>query len=611
MYISSAGKENADIVFQEFLKEELAKTQDNLQTSISASEKDINPITKLLQAKIQEKDEIISDKDHETFALKEKVQKNGRDLKAERAKVQEFKDELDVMRSERDSFAKKANTLEKYRQKIQSAQQDTDQLRKEIGQLRKENDAASDALKHHSDTIDEMRKENTKLQLENNEYRPALSRSEQHNHDLQKAKKRLEFDNTELAQRLHASEQREQALQRELGEDRRGFVADQPPNTTTEQTLLTELGTTEELRLASMLLTWTRLISLSRRDKLAIVEAEHRETQSIRDAHVSALQSMLDDANERQKTRNEKHLETYQEKLQLEASLNQIQQGASAEWSKSTSPEFRNVTHTSNSTESFEKRTAQLEAEKKKRAEIEGQLREAIRQLDTSQNDRMSLEDLFWMVVEQHTNHLSVALVDMDKLKMLEEVKKHNSAALTQLQKQHKILQGDYREMESDLDDHKVMLQNSTDARASKQGTASSEQELQNILEIVRAATAERPANSAGQEAIVQRFESLTDIITRDREGVAKAREVNKVILPEADYEFSSLRNPTAAQPSPRTSSNRPSSTNRLFSSIRPSSSNRPPSTSRPSSANRPPSSHASSWVGRFKAKDNANSNKT
>lgn len=594
-------------MFQELLKDELAKTQDNLQTSISASKSDTNPITKLLQAKIQEKDEIISDKDHETFELKEKVQKNARDLKAERAKVQEFKDELDVMRSERDSFAKKANTLEKYRQKIQSAQQDTDQLRKEISQLRKENDAASDALKHHSDTIDEMRKENTKLQLEHNEYRPALSRSEQHNHDLQKAKKRLEFDNTELAQRLHASEQREQALQRELGEDRRGFVADQPPGTTTEQALSTELGTNEELRLASMLLTWTRLISLSRRDKLALLEAEHRETQSIRDAHVSALQSMLDEANERQKIRNEKYLETYEEKLQLEASLNQIQQGVSAEWSKSISPESRNVTHTSNSTESFQKRTAQLEAEKKKRAEIEGQLREAIRQLDASQHDRMSLEDLFWMVVEQHTNHLSVALVDVDKLKMLEEVKKHNSAALTQLQKQYKILQGDYREMESDLENHKVMLQNSTDA---KQGTTSSEQDLQNILDIVRAATAERPANLAGQEAIVQRVESLTDIITRDREGVAKAREVNKVILPEADYEFSSLRNPTAAQPSPRTFSNRPSSTNRLFSSTRPSSSNRPSSTSRPSSTNRPPSSHASLWVGRFKAKDNANTNK-
>lgn len=584
---------------QELLKDELAKTQDNLQNSISASKNDVNPTTKLLQAKIQEKDEIISDKDHETFELKEKVQKNGRDLKAERAKVQEFKDELDVVRSERDGFAKKANTLEKYKQKIQSAQQDADQLRKEIGQLRKENEAASDALKHHSDTIDEMRKENTRLQLEHNEYRPALSRSEQHNHDLQKAKKRLEFDNTELAQRLHASEQREQALQRELGEDRNESVTDQTPSATTDHNLLTELGTTEELRLASMLLTWTRLISLSRRDKLAQVEAEQRETQSNRDAHVSALQSMLDDANERQKTRDEKYLETYQEKLQIEASLNQILQGKSIEGSKSTGPKLRYVTHTSDSTETFQKRTAQLEAEKMKRAEIEGQLREAIRQLDASQHDRMSLEDLFWMVVEQHTNHLSVALVDMDKLKMLEEVKMHNSAALTKLQKQHKVLQSQYKEMGSDLDDHKVMLRNSTDARASIQGTASSEQELQNILKIVKAAAAERPADSADHEAISQRVELLTEIITKDREGVAKAREVNKVILPEADYEFSSLRNPTAAQSSPRTSSNR------LFSSTRPSPSNRPTSTNRPSSP------HASSWVGRFKVKDNANSNKT
>ena len=513
------------------------------------------------------------------------MQKNGRELKTERAKIQEYKDELDVIRSERDSLAKKANTLEKYKQKIHSSQQDTDQLRKEIGQLRKENEAASNALKHHSETIDELSRANTKLELEHDEYRPALSRSEQHNHDLQKAKKRLEFDNAELAQRLHAVEQREQALLRELGEDRRESVADQSPSITTDHSLLTELGGDTEgenqLRLASVLLTWTRLISLSRRDKLSLLEAEQRETQSDLDAQVSALQSMLDSANERQKMRDEKHLETYEEKLQLESSLKQIKHGKPIEGSKSTSPKARRVTHHRSSTEIFQKKTAQLEAERKKRAEIEAQLREAIRQVDASQRDRMSLEDLFWMVVEQHTNHLSVALVDLDKLKMLEEVKKQNSAALIQLHKQHKILQGHYIEMESDLDDHKVMLRKSVDDRSSMQSTASSKQELQSILEVVKAATAERPAESAGQDAIARRVESLADVISKEREGVAVAREVNKVIIPETDYEFRSLQDPDAARPPSSASQNRPSS-----SSTRP-------------------------WVGKLKAKDKADSSNT
>ena len=565
--------------------------QDILQTRMSTSKGDANPNIKLLQAKIQEKDEIISDKDHETFEMKEQMQKNFRDLKAERARVQEFKDELDVIRSERDNFAKKANTLEKYKQKIQSSQQDTDQLRKEIAQLRKENDTATDALKHHSYVIDDLRQANTKLELEHNEYRPALSRSEQHNHDLQKAKKRLEFDNVELAQRLHTSEQKEQALLRELGQDRRESVADQSLKVATDRNLLTELGGDSEgenqLRLASTLLTWTRLIGLSRRDKISLLEAEHRETQSERDAQNSALQTMLDNANERQRLWDEKRLETYHEKLRLESSLKKMQEGISIEGSKSTGPQVRKSAHNLDSTEIFQKRTAQLENEKKKRAEIETELREAIRQVDASQQDRMFLEDIFWMVVEQHTNHLSVALVDMDKLKMLEEVKRQNSTALIELQKQHKLLQGSYKEAENDLDSHRALLRKSIDNRASMHTTASQQQELQNILEVVRAATSKQSTTStSSQDAIAKRIESLTNIITRDREGVAVAREVNKVILPECDYNFASLQDPAAAMPPTRASPRRPSS--------------RPFSTQ-----------ISSSWVGRFKSKDKANSHQS
>ena len=572
----------------EALKEELNKAQKTLHTSVLASKGDGNPTIKLLHTKIQEKDEIISDKDHETFELREQMQKNARDAKAERAKVQEFKDELDVIKSERDNFAKKANTLEKYRQKIQSSQQDTDQLRKEISQLRKENDAASDALKHHSDAIEGLRKENTKLELEHNEYRPALSRSEQHNHDLQKAKKRLEFDNTELAQRLHACEQREQALLRELGEDRRESVADESSGVTPDPNLLTELGGDTEgenqLRLATALLTWTRLISLSRKDQIPFPEGQSQETQPDLIAQVSALRSMLDDAEERQKIRDAKYLETYQEKLQLESSLKQVREGKPIEGSKSPDRRIENLTHKSSSTESFQKRFAELENEKRKRAEIETQLREAIRQLDTTQQDRMSLGELFWVVIEQHTNHLSVALVDLDKLRMLEEVKKQNSAALIQLQKQHKILQGHYKDMESDLDDHKVMLRKSIDDRAFRQ-TNNSSNELQDILQVIKAATTEQPTESAIQESISKRIDSLSEIIFKDREGVAKAREVNKLLLPEADYEFRSLLNPPAAQP--------------------PSRSSRPPSFRSMSATRRPPSTKSdTSWIGRFKPKD-------
>ena len=552
--------------------------------SATVSRVDTDPSIKLLQTKIQEKDEIISDKDHETFELREKLHKNSRDLQAERARIQEFKDELDVLRSERDNFAKKANTLEKYKQKIQSSQQNTDQLSKENSQLRKENDVANEALKHHSNIIDQLRKSNTKLELEHNEYRPALSRSEQHNHDLQKAKKRLEFDNAELAKRLHSTEEREQALLRELGEDRHDFVANQSPKITPDQTLLTEFGGETEgenqLRLARVLLTWTRLMSLSRRDQTSLLEAEHRETQQDRDAQVSALQTMLDNAHERQKLRDEKYFETYYEKLQLESSLKQIEEGKSIEGSKSTVPLVMNITHKPDSTDTFEKKGAQLGNEKKKRAEIEAQLRDAIRQVDASRQDRMSLEDLFWLVVEQHTNHLSVALVDMDKLNMLEEVKKQNFTALTELQEQHKNLQGNYRGMANDLDDHKAMLRKSIDERASAQGATSFKQDLGSILEVVKAATAERSTNSTGQDAIAKRVESLAEIITKDREGVFMAKEVNKVLIPEADYEFSSLRNPAgASQPPPSISSSRPVS--------------------------------QSSWVGRFKSKGKANSNST
>lgn len=114
-------------------------------------------------------------------------------LSATSAKYQEVRDELDVVKVERDTYFKKANITEKYKQKLEASQK----LQKENSEMRDELNEVREQLK----SFHLARQQFADLEVANEEYKRTLPKIEQDRHELQIVKQHLEFDNAALAQR--------------------------------------------------------------------------------------------------------------------------------------------------------------------------------------------------------------------------------------------------------------------------------------------------------------------------------------------------------------------------------------------------------------------------
>ena len=108
-------------------------------------------------------------------------------------KFQALQDEVDEIRVERDSLARKANTIDKYKQKLKTAQN----LEKENQTLRGELDETRQLLIDAQQASQQV----TGLEKTIEEYKRILPKVEEDRHDAQMMKKQLEFDNAALAKR--------------------------------------------------------------------------------------------------------------------------------------------------------------------------------------------------------------------------------------------------------------------------------------------------------------------------------------------------------------------------------------------------------------------------
>lgn len=106
-------------------------------------------------------------------------------------------DDLDVLKAERDSLAKKANTAERYKQKLEASQN----LQKENAGLREELSEMHEQLRSAQSCRDRV----AGLEVAIEEYQRTLPKIEQDRHELQIVKQHLEFDNDALAQRCEAA----------------------------------------------------------------------------------------------------------------------------------------------------------------------------------------------------------------------------------------------------------------------------------------------------------------------------------------------------------------------------------------------------------------------
>lgn len=102
-----------------------------------------------------------------------------------------------MLKAERDSLAKKANTAERYKQKLEASQN----LQKENLGLREELNEVREQLGSAQSARDRV----AGLEVAIEEYQRTLPKIEQDRHELQIVKQHLEFDNDALAQRCEAA----------------------------------------------------------------------------------------------------------------------------------------------------------------------------------------------------------------------------------------------------------------------------------------------------------------------------------------------------------------------------------------------------------------------
>lgn len=444
--------------------------------------------------------------------------------------------------------------MERYKQKLQASQglqKDNTYLREELEEIRGRFVAA-----------DEERQTVGGLQLRVNEYEKILPTLEQDRHQLQLMKKQLEFENIELAQRWNAANEQHaldqesiadlneklEDLQRRASSLSLSRSNDSMANLRGLRTLSSELEKStrdeEQLQVASIALHWTRLLTMSRYKELSELQAENQQLKAGTDNQGSKntmLQQLLDQANEKLEDHDKRYLEMFQEKLSLESSLESITQGDPIQRYTPHGPTVRNLIHKTDSTDVFRKTRDKVAAEQKKNLELQAELSLVKSKLQAANNNCKSL----YGEGSKHANHTAVSLLGMDEHSALAIMKENESAALTGLQQENKQLK------------QKSLLRNAMGNRKALQENPTSTEQLKaTSKEVAKPAAAGAPGNKnpAGTKVFDKQVDSMAQVVLKDREQLAKLREVQKtksLLNGYSDIELDDLN----LLPNPRASS--------------------------------------------------------
>ena len=388
------------------------------------------------------------------------------------------------------------------------------------------------------------------LQLTIDEYKRILPKIEQDRVELQMMKKQLEFDNATLAHRWESANKqqaRDQELIGDLTDKIREMESGQvlvpaPVSGGLEEELSKSTKTESDLQAAFILLKWNRMLTESRKIEVAKLSGEIQELKKStpeEDAKSVMLQQLLDDANQKHAILEEKYLEAYQDKLVLESSLADVQQGHPIEGYGLWNPTTGINTHLSGSTEVFQKMRRQLSTYKRRLSESETELARTKAQLTTSQADRMSLQRIILASKAEGANELSVSLIGKDEREALEELKQFNSAELTDLRTDRSLLEKRAKGLEADLDEHNILLQKAllhkheilTQQGDQRHDTEKLSNDLKATMDILKAANAGRAEGHADPDEMLEKhIKELLTAIKQGKERVAKLAEVNKQI---------------------------------------------------------------------------------
>lgn len=362
-------------------------------------------------------------------------------------------------------------------------------------------------------------------------------------------KRQLEDDNATLAQRwdtINEQRARDHETISELIDrihDMESGEVLTAPSGELEQELSKSDKTESDLQAALTLLRWIRLLTESRKLEIAKLSGQLQELKNTPrgvDAKSVMLQQLLDDAKAKHTGLEDMYLETYQEKLMLESSLAEVQQGYPIQGYDLGKPTGRTLTHSRDSTEVFQKMRKHLSNYKRKTADIETELATVKAQLTESQVDRMSL--LMNAMENGHADESSVSLLGKDERDTLDKLKSFNLTELAYLHADYSLLQKTANGLEADLDEHKTLLQkalrdkNDTKKILSQHGDRLHETEklgddLKATMELLKAANAGRTEVHADlDEQLEKHIKEFATTIKHGRERVAKLTEVNDEI---------------------------------------------------------------------------------
>jgi len=433
-------------------------------------------------------------------------------------------------------------------QAAQNLEKENKHLRQEIEELQQRwNDVEIDQRKTAG------------LQKTIDEYRRILPKIEQDRVELQRMKKQLEDDNATLAQRWDTTNEQRARDHETISElidrihDMESGEVLTAPSGELEQELSKSDKTESDLQAALTLLRWIRLLTESRKLEIAKLSGQLQELKDTPrgvDAKSVMLQQLLDDAKAKHTALEDMYLETYQEKLMLESSLAEVQQGHPIQGYDLWKSTGRTLTHSRDSTEVFQKMRKHLSNYKRKTADIEIELATTKAQLTVSQADRMSL--LMHTMENEHADEPSVSLIGKAERNALDKLKNSSLAELTELHADHSLLQNLYADhsllqkrakgFEADLDEHKTLLQkalrdkNDTKKILSQHGDRLHETEklgddLKATMELLKAAGAGRTeAHADLDEQLEKHIKEFATTIKHGRERVAKLTEVNDEI---------------------------------------------------------------------------------
>ena len=236
------------------------------------------------------------------------AQKTIESLRRSTTEFQKLQDEFDVIKSERDSLAKKANTADHYREKVRALQH----LEVEVKDLRTENSS----LSQRSQSLDEARMQLSGQQKTIAELKKVLSSVEQISHDVEESKRRTEVELTFAKDRcvtLEDQHSKDQDTILELRDRLNGSDSGALVNTSD---LNSELD----------------INAKSRSDLMADISQLRVENQKLKEddetrAENIMLKDKLEDAERKIKSSEHRYWGLQQEKLFLEAQLKNVTAG--------------------------------------------------------------------------------------------------------------------------------------------------------------------------------------------------------------------------------------------------------------------------------------------